>query len=115
MKKIAWFSLLAIVPVLAQQPKFDLADVHVSKTPRWFVENYAQNSVGRIRDGQYVHRDATLLSLIQEAYGVTNDMVAGPTWLPLDIYDVIAKVPDGATPATVNLMLQALLVERFAL
>ena len=43
-------------------------------------------------------------------------MVAGgPSWLKLDIYDVIAKVPEGTTPATAKLMLQALLAERFAL
>ena len=107
---------LAIIPALAQEPKFDLADVHVSKTPRWFVGNYVQNNPGRIRDGRYVLRDANMLNLIGEAYGFTEDQIAGgPTWLRLDIYDVIAKVPDGVTPATAKLMLQELLAERFGL
>lgn len=115
MKNIASFSLLAALATMhasAQQPKFELADVHVSTTPRWF----AQNNDGLVRDGRYVNRDATLLNLIEAAYGVTEDDVAGgPSWLDTDIYDVIAKVPDGATPATAKLMLRSLLAERFGL
>ena len=112
MKKLASLCLLATLPALSQQPKFDLADVHVSTTPRWF----AQNNGGLLREGLYISRDATLLQLIEAAYGVTEDAVAGgPTWLSTDLYDVIAKVPGGTTPATAKLMLQALLAERFAL
>ena len=101
-----------MMQAFAQQPKFDLADVHVSKTPRWF----AQNNGGLIRDGRYVDRDATLLNLIEWAYDVKEDDVAGgPSWLDTDIFDVIAKVPEGTTPATAKLMMQALLAERFGL
>jgi uncharacterized protein (TIGR03435 family) len=125
MKKIPSLSvvtiaLLAVVPLLAQQPKFELADVHISTTPRWFVGNYEQNGgahiAGHIVDGRYIIRDASLLTLIEAAYGVTDDVVAGgPSWLRLDLYDVIARVPDGTTQATANLMLQSLLAERFGL
>jgi uncharacterized protein (TIGR03435 family) len=103
---------LATISALAQQPKFDIADVHVSRTPRWF----AQNNGGLLRNGRYVNRDATLLQLIETAYGVKEDEVAGgPSWLDTDIFDVVAKVPEGATPATAKLMLQSLLAERFGL
>jgi uncharacterized protein (TIGR03435 family) len=116
MKKTASLTLLASLAMMhalaQQQPTFDLADVHVSTTPRWF----AQNSGGLLRDGRYVNRDATLLNLIEAAYGVTEDTVAGgPSWLDTDIFDVIAKVPDRTTPATAKLMLQTLLAERFGL
>src|SRR5579863_10532701 len=112
MKQLAALGLLAMMPVLAQQPKFDIADVHVSATPRWF----AQNNGGSIREGRYANLDATMLNLIEAAYGVTEDAVAGgPSWLDTDIFDVIAKVPDGTTLATARPMLQALLAERFGL
>jgi uncharacterized protein (TIGR03435 family) len=115
MKKIASLSLLLSLATLhasAQQPRFELADVHVSTTPRWF----AQNNGGLLRDGRYVNRDATLLNLIEAAWGVKEDGVGGgPSWLDSRIYDVIAKVPEGTTPATAKLMLQALLAERFGL
>ena len=112
MKKIALLSFLAIIPAFAQQPKFDLADVHASSTAYWFAEYNG----GLIRDGIYINRDATILNLIRTAYGVTEDVIAGgPSWLKSDLFDVVAKVPEGTTPATANLMLQRLLSERFGL
>ncbi len=113
MKKTALLSLLALVAAYGQQPKFTIADVHVSKTPRWFAQN---SGGGLLRNGRYVYRDATLLNLIEWAYDVKEDDIAGgPSWLDTDIFDVIANVPDGTTPATAKLMLQALLAERLGL
>ncbi len=106
------FTFLAMAPACAQQPKFDIADVHVSPTARGFAQNFG--SV--LREGRYVNRDATLLNLIALAYGVSEDNVAGgPGWLSSDLFDVIAKAPDGTTPATANLMLRSLLEDRFGL
>jgi uncharacterized protein (TIGR03435 family) len=122
MKKTAILLLLAILPVLAQQTatqqaRFELADVHVSPTAFWFAQNTGgQIRPGLISNGLYIYRDVTLLGLIQAAYGVTEDMVSGgPSWLKSDLFDVVAKVPDGATPANLKLMLQSLLADRFAL
>lgn len=112
MKKVLLIVVAAITPVFAQQPKFDLADVHISPTPFWF----AQNGGGRLRDGLYINRDATVLQLIQAAYGVPEDGISGgPSWLKADLFDVVAKVPEGTTRETANLMLQALLADRFGL
>ena len=116
MKKIALLSLLATflatVSVFAQQPKFEIADVHVSATARGFAQNFG----GVPRAGRYVNRDATMLNLIEAAYGVSEDGISGgPGWLASDLFDVIAKVPDGTTPATANYMLQGLLADRFGL
>jgi len=114
MKKSALLALLAVVPVFAQQPppQFDVADVHVSPTARGFGQNFG----GVLREGHYLNRDATMLELIQAAYGVSEDNISGgPGWIGLDLFDVIAKVPDGTTPATANLMLQTLLADRFGL
>jgi uncharacterized protein (TIGR03435 family) len=111
MKKIALLSLITMA-ALAQQPKFEMADVHVSTTGH----GYAQNFGGVLRAGKYINRDATMLNLIKTAYGVSEDAIAGgPGWLDSDLFDVIAKIPDGTTPATANLMLQALLADRFKL
>jgi uncharacterized protein (TIGR03435 family) len=108
----ALFGLLAVTPVFAQQPKFDIADVHVSPTARTFAQNFG----GVLREGRYVNRDATMLNLIVAAYGVSEDNIAGgPGWITSDLFDVVAKVPDGTTLATANIMLQNLLAERFHL
>lgn len=112
--------LLLSTVVLAQttpttqsaQPKFVIADVHVSATARGFVQNFG----GVLRDGLYVNRDATMLELIESAYGVSEDTIAGGAgWVGSDVFDVIAKVPDGTNKAAANLMLQNLLSERFGL
>ena len=106
-------ALLAVAPAFAQQqqPKFDVADVHVSPTAPGFGQNFG----GVPREGHYVNRDATMLELIEAAYGTSEDMSGGPGWMSLDLFDVIAKVPDGTTSATANLMLQSLLADRFGL
>ena len=103
---------LAIVPASAQSLNFTIADVHVSQTARAFAQNFG----GVLREGRYVNRDATMLNLIVAAYGVSEDNVAGgPGWITSDLFDVVARVPDGTTPATANLMLQNLLADRFHL
>jgi uncharacterized protein (TIGR03435 family) len=96
----------------AAQPKFGIADVHVSTTAPGFAQNFG----GVVREGLYIDRDATMLNLIEAAYGVSEDAISGgPGWVASDLFDVVAKVPDGTTAATANLMLQGLLAERFGL
>jgi uncharacterized protein (TIGR03435 family) len=112
MKTIALLGVLTMLPALAQEPKFGLADVHPSTTSQMFAQNFG----GVLRGGRYVNRDATMLDLIEAAYGVKEDSVSGgPGWLSYDLFDVVAKIPDGTTPARANLMLQALLADRFKL
>jgi uncharacterized protein (TIGR03435 family) len=102
----------ALIPAWAQQPKFEIADIHSSTTLRQFAV-----SVGPVLlDGLYIYRDATMLDLIRDAYGVSDDEVAGgPGWISYDLFDIVAKVPAGTTAATASLMLQSLLSDRFGL
>jgi uncharacterized protein (TIGR03435 family) len=107
-----FFGVTFLAPALAQEPKFEIADVHVSPTARTFAQNFG----GVLREGRYVNRDATMLNLIEAAYGVSDDNVAGgPGWITSDVFDVVAKVPAGTTLATANVMLQNLLADRFHL
>src|SRR5580704_11294122 len=112
MKKMVLVGSFLAGICLAQQPKFEMADVHVSPTAHTFAQNFG----GVLRAGKYVNRDATMLMLIQAAYGVSDDTIAGgPGWLSSDLFDVIAKIPDGTNLKTANLMLRSLLEERFHL
>jgi uncharacterized protein (TIGR03435 family) len=56
---------------------------------------------------------ATLRGLLMTAYYVKAYQVSGPAWLGSERYDIIAKVPAGATKEQVNVMWQNLLAERF--
>ncbi|MEI9973082.1 MAG: TIGR03435 family protein [Ignavibacteriota bacterium] len=111
-RTFAAIAALIAAPSFAQEPKFELADVHTSATAQGFVQNFG----GVLRGGRYVNRDATMIDLIKAAYGVSEDEIAGgPGWLSSEVYDVVAKVPDGTTLASANLMLKALLEDRFKL
>ena len=94
-------------------PSFDVADVHVrphSTNPFPFM------SGGILKSGRYDLRNATMLDLISKAYAVSGDTVlGGPNWLDRNRFDIVAKVPDGTPPETLQLMLQSLLKQRFNL
>jgi uncharacterized protein (TIGR03435 family) len=92
--------------------KFDVADVHASAhvTANVFFSGAAFSG------GRYVMRNATMLDLISTAYGFDDrNVVSGPSWLESTRYDVIAKAPPATSEETLNLMLQALLADRFKL
>jgi uncharacterized protein (TIGR03435 family) len=112
MKKMFAVALCAGGLAICQQPKFELADVHASKTSRIAAQNFG----GVLRAGKYVNRDVTMLGLIQAAYKVKEAEIAGgPGWVASDLFDVIAKVPEGTKMAEANQMLQSLLADRFKL
>jgi uncharacterized protein (TIGR03435 family) len=57
----------------------------------------------------------SLKDLIANAYKLKVYQVTGPDWLNTERFDIVAKMPDGATPDDAPAMLRALLVERFKL
>jgi len=63
----------------------------------------------------FEHRRTTLSVLIQKAYGVRSSQLIGPGWLRENFYEVVAKIPRGATAADVPGMIQRLLEDRFHL
>jgi len=104
----AWpaFSQTADAP-----PKFEAADIRVSPKMQFpFVRT------GPVRGGRYEVKQATIVDLVHLAYDIDADKVlGGPSWLEMDRFDVIAKVPPGTTPDDQRLMLQSLLADRFKL
>jgi uncharacterized protein (TIGR03435 family) len=116
-------TLLAVVtlasPVFAQTganaPKFAAADV--SLRARMGTTNQPTMTGGVLRGGRYDLRNATMLDLIATAYSVADrDLIAGgPAWLERNRFDIAAKAPQDTSPATVRVMLQDLLSDRFKL
>src|SRR5215471_7791997 len=111
-------ALLATVALLAafgqssdSAAKFEIADVHVSpKSPTSFLR------VSPPRGGRYEIKNATMVDLIRVAYDYNSDKIlGGPSWLEMDRFDAIAKVPAGANTETIKPMLRSLLDERFKL
>ena len=108
------FASLLARPAFSQStpvPAFEIADVRVSD--RQINVGVTGNA---IRDGRYELHNATMVDLIRIAYGIEAEKVAGgPSWLELDRYTVIAKVPAATSVANARLMLKPLLADRFKL
>lgn len=114
--KPATVAILLIIPLVFGQssqtaPRFEIADVQVSSPT-----SAASFRTPWIDGGRYELKNATMLDLIRTAYGFEDDKIlGGPSWLEMDRFDVLAKLPADATPETVKLMLQSLLADRFKL
>jgi len=95
----------------ASTPNFTIADVHASPEV-----NFPFVNGGNLHGDRYTLRQATMVDLISNAYGLDASMVqGGPSWLELDRFDVIAQAPAGTPAPTLKLMLRSLLAERFKL
>jgi uncharacterized protein (TIGR03435 family) len=65
--------------------------------------------------GQITYTNVTVKNVLMNAYGVKGFQISGPSWLESERYDIVAKLPRGATKEEFMAMLQNLLAERFKL
>jgi uncharacterized protein (TIGR03435 family) len=63
--------------------------------------------------GRFVCSGMPLRGLLMKAYGVKVYQLSGPDWMSSERFDIVAKVPAGATSEQVDLMLRKLLMDRF--
>jgi len=65
--------------------------------------------------GEFIATNVSLKDLLLTAFELNAYQLAGPPWLAVEHYEVIAKVTPGTSKKDCQLMQQALLVERFGL
>ena len=75
----------------------------------------AQGGPGTSDPGRISYSLVSLRALLAQAFGMKNHQVSGPDWLDSVRFNIVAKVPAGATKDDVPVMLQNLLKERFQL
>jgi uncharacterized protein (TIGR03435 family) len=112
--------VLAAGAALAQNPAagpaFEVASVKPSAPLDASRIMSGQMHVGMRIDAARVDIGSmSLADLIRVAYGVKAYQVSGPDWMTSERFDVLAKLPEGASREQVPDMLQALLAERFKL
>jgi uncharacterized protein (TIGR03435 family) len=91
--------------------KFEIASVHPSANVRNPIFRNATPRAGR-----YEIKNATMVDLIRTAYNMGAErIVGGPSWLELDRFDVVAKIPAETAVEERRQMLQTLLSDRFKL
>ena len=95
---------------------FEVASI---KKPALSLQDQAMSGklhVGMKVDGARVDFGSmSLADLIAQAYKVKSFQISGPDWMKTERFDIMAKLPEGATKDQVPQMLQALLAERFKL
>jgi uncharacterized protein (TIGR03435 family) len=122
---LALVFLLAAGAALAQTPSsptaFEVASVKPSP-PLDRAKMAAEIQAGRMpRFGPHIslsqaeYNYMLLRDLIAMAYSVKAYQITGPPFLATERFDIVAKMPDGASKDDAPKFLQALLVERFKL
>ena len=113
--------LLAAGAALAQAPAFEVATI--KPAPRMDMAKVAADAqagklpkVGpHVSTSQAEYSYMTLKDLIAVAYRAKPYQISGPDWLATERFDIVARMPAGASIDDAPAMLQALLADRFKL
>jgi uncharacterized protein (TIGR03435 family) len=105
-------------PRLRAQPRPAFEVVSIRSAPPFSVEamRSGQIHVGVKVDGAMADFGGqSLMQLICRAYRAEDFQVTGPNWMGSARFDIVAKLPEGASPGQVPEMLQTMLEVRFGL
>jgi uncharacterized protein (TIGR03435 family) len=110
-------ALFCLGTLLAHAQTFDVASIKPSEAPG-NAPNVPmffgmRGGPGSNDPGRITWSHATIKSLLIEAFQVKSYQITGPEWMNSDLFDIAAKVPEGATKEQTRVMLQNLLAERF--
>lgn len=114
-------ALTAIAAFAQTKPTFEVASIKPAAPVDQAKMMAAMQGGGKMPVGanvdskraEYTYLD--LKALISLAYGVKPYQITGPDWLSGTRFDIIAKLPDGASKDDAPKMLQSLLEDRFKL
>jgi uncharacterized protein (TIGR03435 family) len=107
---------IAFAQTPAAPKAFEVATIKAADMP-----NMAQMAAGKMHVGMKIEAGRvdigfmSLADLIHTAYKLKSYQVAGPDWMNTARFDILAKMPEGATKDDVPEMLKALLADRFKL
>jgi uncharacterized protein (TIGR03435 family) len=112
--------LLCASIALGQQPNpkltFEVASIKPAAPQAMRrLQGSAEGGPGTPDPGRIRLTDMPLRVLIMRAYNLQSFQIAGPAWMDSQRFDIIAKVPDGATKEDARIMFQNLLADRFRL
>ena len=104
-------TLLSGCAAFGQQPAFEVASIKPA-APMQMGKMMIRMTADA---GMLRYTNVSLEDCIRNAYRVKDFQVQGPDWLGGARFDIVAKLPDGASQDQVPEMLQALLADRFKL
>lgn len=109
---------LSVFGQTAAGPTFEVASVKRTPVPEPGARVFygpPRGGPGTADPGQITWSSAALRNILMTAYDIQTYQVTAPDWMNTERYDIVAKVPAGATKAQVNVMWQNLLKERFGM
>jgi uncharacterized protein (TIGR03435 family) len=105
--------LAATAATQAGEPAFEAASVKAFPAGTPILMSGCVGGPGSDDPGHVNCEYVTVKMLVMQAYDVKSFEVAGPSWLDSDRYNIIAKVPTGATREQLPAMYRGLMVEHF--
>jgi uncharacterized protein (TIGR03435 family) len=113
---IIFTSRAAFGQAAAESPTFEVASVKPAAPQTGMgISVMMRGGPGSADPGQITYTNVTLKNVLINAYAVKGYQLSGPKWLDSERFDIVAKIPKGATKEQFRLMLQNLLAERFKL
>ena len=108
-------ALLTALPAQDRlKPEFDAASIRVNPPQTGFRFGAETNNI-TVTPGMFRCTNCTLTALIRKAFDLQNYQFPGRASLGTASFEVVAKIPAGATPDDTRAMLQNLLKDRFGL
>src|SRR5579871_3533691 len=103
--------LVGACGLFAQTPKLEFEVASVKTAEPMTMGRFRIGM--RVDEGRLAYENVTLRDCIRTAYRLKDYQISTPDWMASTRFDIIAKLPEGATKDQVPEMLQALLAERF--
>ena len=102
--------------VRPKRPTFDVASIKKAEPMSVNTVMSGKLNMGMTIDNAMVNIKAmSITEMLRYAYKVKSFQISGPAWLNMDRWDIVAKMPSGASRDDIPAMVQALLAERFKL
>jgi uncharacterized protein (TIGR03435 family) len=116
MHKCIFFLVCSCLAQTAQPERVVFEAASVKRSPRHGgIQGGIRGGPGTETPGYIYATNFSLSTLIQRAYELKPYQYVYPSWMDEERYDIVAKIPQGTSRHQSNLMMQALLLERFEL
>ncbi len=116
MRKFLALGALTAIAAFGQQIAFEVASIRsAGDITREMITSGKLHVGTKIEAGRVDIGYASLRDLVMQAYDVKPFQVTAPDWMATQRFDILAKMPEGATKEQVPAMLRALLEDRFKL
>ena len=97
------------------RPEFEVVSVKASPPVGSSYTVGCKGGPGTKDPGMFQCQNFSMMNLLTRAYGLPRYAITAPDWAPLVMFDLTAKVPEGATKEQFAMMLQNMLIDRFKL